>query len=162
VHSAFQLFGRGMLSLCIPCGHMSGSESWSHQVLDGTEWLASWRNHFTARESAPATYWREVIAVPRFSTDILENRKFSSSYQESNHNSLVAQTISLVTILGKGYIVEYLKLFKHFLFGKLNFKLCTISHSSYVYMVEKVTAEQCFILLPAKSKINIFYTDFYY
>jgi len=69
---------------------------------------------------------------------------------------------SLVTILGKGYTVEYLKLFQHLLFGKLNFKLCTLSHSSYVYMVEKVIAEQRFILLQAKIQINILYIDFYY
>jgi hypothetical protein len=97
-------FGKGKkLSLCMPCWNMWAADSWSHQMLDGSEWLASWRNHCTATECATGTHWREVCVDPRFSKDVSVNRKFSSSYQESN-NSLVAQTIALSLTWGNGIL----------------------------------------------------------
>jgi hypothetical protein len=104
--------------------------------------------------------WRGVCVVPRFRLDIMENTKILFLLPGIKPQFLGCPDHRLVTILGKGYTVECIKLFWHMLCEKLNFKLHTVSHSSYVHMVEKVITEQHFILLPAKSRIIILYTNF--
>jgi hypothetical protein len=50
--------------------------------------------HFTLRETAPSTHCIGGWVGPRFSLDIMEKRKVSCHYQESNPSSLVIQSVS--------------------------------------------------------------------
>jgi hypothetical protein len=73
-------------------------------ALDGGEWSTSRPCRFNPGETDPGSYWTRRWLGPRIGMDVMENRKISCSYPESNLDSSVVQPVDRLSVMKKIWI----------------------------------------------------------